>query len=357
MPTCGDSNLDLGEECDDGNLIDGDGCSAGCLVEYECNVDADCADDFYGDKYCVSGDLFKDLNDYSCVLHECILKGTPEFWKDCGEDSSGEWEKYCKGDDVWKERSVYKQGCGEDDCFENVDVEKELFEECDYDCVDGECVDEPACGDSNLDLGEECDDGNLIDGDGCSANCLIEYECNVDADCGDDFYGSGYCKLDDLFRKLNSYSCVSHECVADAVPEFWKDCTPCGEVTGDGSQVTGCNGGCSEWEYECREDDVWKTRECYEKGCAPAGEVVGGGGSVVEEATCYSEFDLDERSVKKCDYGCVDGVCNECPTCDFCDFDFECGDFGIGNISDYLSGRYPNWSGGLLERYPNWSGV
>ena len=32
----------------------------------------------------------------------------------------------------------------------------------------------PACGDNKLDLGEECDDGNNISGDGCRANCLFE---------------------------------------------------------------------------------------------------------------------------------------------------------------------------------------
>ena len=33
---------------------------------------------------------------------------------------------------------------------------------------------EAACGDGVLDVGEECDDGNTVDGDGCSANCTIE---------------------------------------------------------------------------------------------------------------------------------------------------------------------------------------
>lgn len=32
----------------------------------------------------------------------------------------------------------------------------------------------PACGDGNLDAGEQCDDGNTISGDGCSATCQIE---------------------------------------------------------------------------------------------------------------------------------------------------------------------------------------
>lgn len=36
------------------------------------------------------------------------------------------------------------------------------------------CETEPYCGDYILDKNEECDDGNIIDGDGCNANC--EYE-------------------------------------------------------------------------------------------------------------------------------------------------------------------------------------
>lgn len=37
----------------------------------------------------------------------------------------------------------------------------------------------PVCGNGILEVGEECDDGNRIDGDGCSANCLVErgYVC------------------------------------------------------------------------------------------------------------------------------------------------------------------------------------
>ena len=30
------------------------------------------------------------------------------------------------------------------------------------------------CGDGELEVGEECDDGNLLDGDGCSMGCTVE---------------------------------------------------------------------------------------------------------------------------------------------------------------------------------------
>ena len=35
-------------------------------------------------------------------------------------------------------------------------------------------IPEPFCGDGNVDPGEQCDDGNNVDGDGCSAECLLE---------------------------------------------------------------------------------------------------------------------------------------------------------------------------------------
>jgi cysteine-rich repeat protein len=38
------------------------------------------------------------------------------------------------------------------------------------------CELEPFCGDGILDPGEECDDGNNLDGDGCSADCDVEEE-------------------------------------------------------------------------------------------------------------------------------------------------------------------------------------
>ena len=42
--------------------------------------------------------------------------------------------------------------------------------------VDNDDPDCQACGNGNLDLGEQCDDGNTADGDGCSAICELENE-------------------------------------------------------------------------------------------------------------------------------------------------------------------------------------
>src|SRR5690606_13520241 len=64
----------------------------------------------------------------------------------------------------------------------------------DSDCVSNVCdntetpaVCEPAgeCGNSVLDAGEACDDGNTTNGDGCDAACLVEdtFGCSLDSDC------------------------------------------------------------------------------------------------------------------------------------------------------------------------------
>jgi cysteine-rich repeat protein len=39
------------------------------------------------------------------------------------------------------------------------------------------CQYEFTCGDGNLELGEDCDDGNTTSGDGCSASCRVEAVC------------------------------------------------------------------------------------------------------------------------------------------------------------------------------------
>ena len=73
--------------------------------------------------------------------------------------------------------SAYAVHCG--DGF----VDIPAGEQCDDgNTVDGDgcsanCTIEPMCGDGIVNNGEACDDGNNMDGDGCSANCTIEAYC------------------------------------------------------------------------------------------------------------------------------------------------------------------------------------
>jgi cysteine-rich repeat protein len=38
-------------------------------------------------------------------------------------------------------------------------------------------LERPVCGNGALESGEQCDDGNTVDGDGCSATCMVEAMC------------------------------------------------------------------------------------------------------------------------------------------------------------------------------------
>lgn len=66
----------------------------------------------------------------------------------------------------------------------------------------GNACDNPTCGNGVKESGEECDDHNLIDGDGCSSSCTLECQpepelCNnIDEDC-DDLIDEGCFLLND----------------------------------------------------------------------------------------------------------------------------------------------------------------
>ena len=127
---CGDGVMTFPELCDDGNADAGDGCSASCKVEVG----------------------FKCATPEGSRLSDC----TPTL---CG-DGVQEGAESCEDDD-----SLPYDGCSE-------------LCQAEPDCSSGSCSSE--CGDG-LVIGEECDDGNRTDGDGCAANCTIEdgFECRV----------------------------------------------------------------------------------------------------------------------------------------------------------------------------------
>ena len=69
---------------------------------------------------------------------------------------------------------------GAEECTSCGDNSQQASEGCDDgNLVDGDgcssrCTIEPFCGDGNVDPGEGCDDGNTMSGDGCSAMCMVE---------------------------------------------------------------------------------------------------------------------------------------------------------------------------------------
>ena len=56
----------------------------------------------------------------------------------------------------------------------------------------------PVCGNGSIETGEECDDGNVVSGDGCSSSCQLELGCgngtlDANEECDDNNTVSGDC--------------------------------------------------------------------------------------------------------------------------------------------------------------------
>jgi cysteine-rich repeat protein len=74
----------------------------------------------------------------------------------------------------------------------------------------------PYCGDGNVDEGEQCDDGNNVDGDGCSAECCIEPPPPPPPYCGDGNVDEGE-QCDDG-NTYDGDGCSSTCCVEETPP-------------------------------------------------------------------------------------------------------------------------------------------
>ncbi len=120
---------------------------------------------------------------------------------------------------------------------------------------DVECLPVGVCGDGQLDPGEECDDGNTIDGDGCTAGCIIEVcgdgvvnnngveECDdgnlmngdgcnnqcLNEFCGDNNVQSGYCVDTAAGNSNNGTATVKTVCTTDADCASLGSTFQCGE--------------------------------------------------------------------------------------------------------------------------------
>jgi cysteine-rich repeat protein len=154
---CGDGVLGDGEECDLGEAgIAGDCCAPDCQFA---SVGTPCSD---GDR-CSQDD--------SCGLGGACLPGAPT---NCDDGHS------CTANTCEPETGCHfipiQASCDDGDpCTTDT---------CD---LDSGCVNEPVplceaptCGDGEIEIGEECDDLNLGDGDGCSSSCREEpgYSCD-----------------------------------------------------------------------------------------------------------------------------------------------------------------------------------
>ncbi len=177
-----------------------------------------------------------------------------------------------------------------------------LDRDCDlYDngAVDGTC---PRCGNTVVDTGEECDDGNLVGGDGCDAECLCEF-------CGDGILNNGT-----VVAECGLQSGIVEECddgvgnddsAADACRT---DCT-----------LAHCGDGVTDTGETCDDGDETVTDSCPDGPagtCVPAacgdpfvcsdGDCTTGPGSGPEECD-----DNNASNTDACLNTCTDAACGD----------------------------------------------
>jgi cysteine-rich repeat protein len=165
LPRCGDGkvNLAAGETCDDSNNLDGDGCSQLCKVEF-------CGDGIVNNHEACDPLLTPATCNYDC---------TPSACGDGKANPSAIPPELC--DD---HNTAPGDGCSATCQFEVcgngvVDPPEECDGAAGLQPCSAQCHQE-RCGNGILDrdvvsgVFEECDDGNLVNGDGCSHDCEFE---------------------------------------------------------------------------------------------------------------------------------------------------------------------------------------
>lgn len=188
--TCGNGMIETGEACDDGNVLTGDGCGIQCQVEegWDCigspsscapvsTTEPVCGDGVVeGDEACDDGNVASgDGCDALCAVepdYECVGSPsvcTPVSTTDpvCGDGLVEGAEACDDGNTV--DGDGCTSACAIADGFRCIGEPSVCSPEST----------EPACGNGFVETGETCDDGNTLAGDGCSNICVVEsgYEC------------------------------------------------------------------------------------------------------------------------------------------------------------------------------------
>jgi cysteine-rich repeat protein len=172
LPVCGNSINDDGETCDDGNNVANDGCSGNCIVEI-CG-DSTVQSDPGRPEACDDGNQ---NNNDGCTNVCQISAGCGNNTVDAGE----ECDDGANVNDDGCTSSCVIEVCGDgvqqndpnrlEQCDNGANNSNNLPDACRTNCQN------PRCGDSVVDTGEDCDGGANCDGQ-CKITALTEIEPN-----------------------------------------------------------------------------------------------------------------------------------------------------------------------------------
>lgn len=241
--------------------------------------------------------------------------------------------------------SICQGSCNQDTCFFDAEISSE-----DY-YLDSACGNlcnspNPVCGNSKVDEGEECDDGNARSGDGCSSSCMNEGA--PEPVCGNGIVEAGE-ECDD--SNLNSGDSCSASCtIESAGAECWSLSTIFGNASTPLCQASCGQADCyfdpevsSEIYFQdnvCRVPCHYEPAKLCGDGMLEAGEECDDGNSVSGDgcsSSCMNEGESDPvcgNARLEANEQCDDGNLTNGDGCDSsCDIEFigggECEELSV----------------------------
>ncbi len=199
-----------------------------------------------------------------------------------------------------------------------------------------DCKSAEACGDgvTNTDAGEVCDDGNTVDGDGCSANCKSNEVCGngiIDTAkgevCDDGNTHAGKCTGDD-HECDSTADCTAGTCVPDGCSSDCKSNETCGNGIKDLGEVcddahapggceddclhgAGCGNGVLDTGEQCDDGNAVNIDDC-KNDCTPN---VCGDGVTDSMGAHHEDCDTGVLGVQKetqlCNLDCTTAMCGD----------------------------------------------